>query len=330
MAGRTPEESFKLAFVQMRGDNDFYAFLMDWASYRHNDLCYRCRASKVAMDLMWTDCTEAAGYLRAMLTTQDFLDEHPNPSPVTELEGWELDRMVNDPMHGLNLGTDQHVVANVLFDEARESGRLRKDWNLVLEQRWHAFQRFCKRNKYQAALPMFTLANINKESNSSYPHLNQKAAKVRVLLRYLAHVMFHWSLDDESLYSKTRSLCLWAINTFHNLMELSDRLFTEPDAQQAVCAGRTFLLTYSHLSRMSVDGVCGHRQWHLIPKMHYFVHTLLDIQRTRRNPRFAACWGDEDYVGRIAKGTAQLHRATVSSRQAARYLDMLRVRWDLS
>jgi len=326
LAGPTAEESVKLAFAQMRGDNDFYAFLMGWNSYRHNDLCNRCRASKVDTDRIWTDFSDNAGYLATLLTTAEFLALQAENSPVTEIEGWTLDRTANDPMHGLNLGTDQHVCGNVLYDEARESGRPKKDWDLILEERWHAFQRFCRRHGYQASLPQFTLRNIGMDKSSGHPLMNAKAAKVRVLLRHLAHVTYHWSLDDESRYSKTRSLCLWAINTFHHCMESSGRVFSDDMARQAVCAGRTFLVTYSSLSRMSVDA--GRRQWHLVPKHHYFVHTLLDIELTKRNPKFGACWGDEDFVGRIARGTAQLHRSTMPERQADRYLDMLRIRWD--
>ena len=50
----TIQESVRLAFVQMRGDNDFLALAMAWTHYRHNGLCHRCGASKVDEHLAYT------------------------------------------------------------------------------------------------------------------------------------------------------------------------------------------------------------------------------------------------------------------------------------
>eukprot|EP00969_Alexandrium_andersonii_P142364 6294732-Alexandrium_andersonii.AAC.1 len=36
LAGETVSSSYKLVFAQMRGGNDFLAFLMSWNSFRHS------------------------------------------------------------------------------------------------------------------------------------------------------------------------------------------------------------------------------------------------------------------------------------------------------
>eukprot|EP00969_Alexandrium_andersonii_P335895 14845883-Alexandrium_andersonii.AAC.1 len=101
------------------------------------------------------------------------------------------------------------------------------------------------------SLPMFSLANINKDKSSKYPLLNAKAAKCRILLRYLAEVTYQWLATDPSEYSRTRATCVWAINTFHHCMESSDRDFSDQEAERAIMAGRIFLLTYARLAKMS-------------------------------------------------------------------------------
>ena len=54
LTGDSVQESHRLAFVQFRADEDFYAFVMCWSSYRHNSLCPRCPASKTEPGLLWT------------------------------------------------------------------------------------------------------------------------------------------------------------------------------------------------------------------------------------------------------------------------------------
>lgn len=44
------------------------------------------------------------------------------PRPPS-LPGFELDRICHDYMHGMNLGIDQHVAGNMLFDLAGRSAR---------------------------------------------------------------------------------------------------------------------------------------------------------------------------------------------------------------
>jgi hypothetical protein len=52
------------------------------------------------------------------------------------MPGWELERNTIDPMHGLNLGVTQHLLANCIWDWAVESAELKKDIPTYLERLW--------------------------------------------------------------------------------------------------------------------------------------------------------------------------------------------------
>jgi hypothetical protein len=107
-----------MAFSELRGDNDFLAFAYGWHSYRHNEICHRCFASAVAPEVIWTDMSDSAGWLSTLLTTEHYFENTPiaHRSPICSWPGWSLDSTVNDTMHGMNLGCDQHVAANCILD----------------------------------------------------------------------------------------------------------------------------------------------------------------------------------------------------------------------
>ena len=116
----------------------------------------------------------------------------------------------------------------------------------------------------------------------------------------------------------------WALSTFHDQLANFGRILTDEQRASIVDLGQLFLDCYQALARHAWD--VHLRQWHIVPKFHYFVHALLDIRSTGLNPRHASCYCDEDWVGQCARVSRRPHRATVARRSLERYLDRLRVR----
>ena len=133
------------------------------------------------------------------------------------------------------------------------------------------------------------------------------------------------SLQHPSAYNDMKATCVWACNDFHICMECNLRYFEGEWLQRALDSLQVYLETFAALTRMSI--AAGRNRWRLTPKMHYMRHTYLDIQRTHRNPAYYHCFTDEDFVGRVARSSATLHRTTAMHRVLERYLDMLLRRW---
>ena len=193
-------------------------------------------------------------------------------------------------------------------------------------QVWDIYKLWCRAKGQSTSIAVFTLATINKPRNTSdnYPMLHAKAANCKHLMPFIAELAINAAEEASTIYSRTRAACAWSIAAYHATLDGADRILTADETEKVCKLARDFLDTYQALSRMSIDE--HRRQWHIVKKHHYFVHSIIDIRRTRKNPRFFTCYADEDFVGRIAAVTRRLHRKTVANRCLARYLDRLRVR----
>ena len=54
----------------------------------------------------------------------------------------------------------------------------------------------------------------------------------------------------------------------------------------------------------------GIARWKFRPKFHYFEEMMIQMRRTRVNPRHLACWVDEGYLGHIKKIAIHTHANT--------------------
>jgi hypothetical protein len=53
---------------------------------------------------------------------------------LARIPGWHKSRVLADSMHGVNLGTAQHLCGNILYELACDYGQTRADRQRVLEQ----------------------------------------------------------------------------------------------------------------------------------------------------------------------------------------------------
>ena len=99
--------------------------------------------------------------------------------------GWELDRNINDVMHGSHLGVDAHVCGNLLHDEVTEACTLAKERNPFLGNLWAEFNDWCRANRVSTSHKKFSMSNITCPTAESYPLMAGKAANTRVVLAWL-------------------------------------------------------------------------------------------------------------------------------------------------
>ena len=111
------------------------------------------------------------------------------------------------------------------------------------------------------------------------------------------------------------AVCCWAIHTFGVLLDKAGMWLTDSEACRAVQLGRLYASTYLALAGAAI--VRSRPLYKVRPKQHQFVcEVVLKLHDgSRFNPRYASCFGDEDYVGRVC-GAAKLasHPSTMSKR----------------
>ena len=103
--------------------------------------------------------------------------------------------------------------------------------------------------------------------------------------------------------------CIWSLQTAIDKLDHSEIILNEEDSQYVCEYFQAFLLHWQGLFQTYSDmGVC---RWKLRPKHHYFEEMMLQVQRTRINPRHLSCWQDESFLGHIKKIAIHCHSSSV-------------------
>ena len=124
---------------------------------------------------------------------------------------------------------------------------------------------------------------------------------------------------------KLRATMLWSMYDFVFTLDRADVHLTADEASQCVALGNTFLLTYQALADNAVAAsTC---LWKVRPKLHYFGHLIIHIQRTKQNPRRYHLFTAEDFMGKVKKIGRMCHRRLCSKRVADRLLVFYLHRW---
>ena len=102
------------------------------------------------------------------------------------------------------------------------------------------------------------------------------------------------------------------LNRFYEILEESDRYFTEDAKMELAKIARLFLSIYSQLSHEALSAAPPVRAWKMIPKFHMFLH-LLEIQcASLGNPRFYWTYSDEDLMQIVKQIALSCHTANLA------------------
>ena len=133
-----------MAFCQIRGDMQFLKELfMFKPSYRHDNCCHRCVANKKVEAFSYMNwCLPFAQWLNNLYSHDDILASiGEGICAIMYVDGFHCSRVMQDALHGLNLGPAAHLVGGVL---AWQAGKHRQE---NLGALWNAFARWCEKTK---------------------------------------------------------------------------------------------------------------------------------------------------------------------------------------
>ena len=274
-AGQRIAGHYRLAFSEVRGDEEFMLFLFNWRSYRHDFLCHRCMAAKSLQAFAYTDLRlNQAVWLDTIVSHDDFVKNNTtNLCPLFQLRGFRVTRAMRDPMHGVNLGVAQHVAGNAMYMLARRSCSLVKDMDAWLEAFWHTHKNWCLTRTIGSTISQFSLANLNKKGNNAckYPLLHAKAANTHYLVAHLAEVTkSEASQAPHDAQLRDLAALLYFLADFFCILDSPDRYFSEILQNRFLedCIG--LLTMYTSLAQDSIQaGAPLGVMFHIVPKVHF-------------------------------------------------------------
>ena len=164
---------------------------------------------------------------------------------------------------------------------------------------WKHYKAWCRENAVAACGHRFSLIRFGKEAWNRAPELAScyKAFTVKQMIYWVhAYLMDTMPHSQHDLTRASYSMAKMQFN-----MDVSGPFFQEDIKADTVLMGRSFLLFYQ---RLAVQNTGFDRQnFKIIPKHHAFLHLILYVQRTARNPRkFGSDFADiSDWFVNIVK-----------------------------
>ena len=317
MMGHKIAGGYRMALCQIRGDMKFLKELFVFkSSYAHNNCCHRCVASKTIPRFSFMNVSlPFAEWLHNLYTHEDILAKIGDRiSALCEVDGFHFSRVMQDALHGINLGPAAHLAGGVLEQLA---GRNRAGNLLAL---WNLFSEWCSHNKLACPVPPFTAGMINmatkKTSSPKCPEWKCKAWNCRLVVSWLAFYTLEL-VGGVKPELRMFNTALSSLSRFFSSMEKNGRFLSREEAEVMKKDGFTFLGAYIACHKWAQEKKLPH--FPMKPKFHAFTHMVYDLDNLE-NPQYAHCFGDEDYMGVIARISKGCHRQTQPTRAMQRLL----------
>ena len=102
---------WRMLWCQLRGDMKLFLEAFRWNSYSHDLCCHKCLASKTNAAVLYSDVRPDAGWRDTLISTEDYVQNVHGlfKSAVCDWLGFDISRILQDPMHGLNLGCAEYL-----------------------------------------------------------------------------------------------------------------------------------------------------------------------------------------------------------------------------
>ena len=133
------------------------------------------------------------------------------------------------------------------------------------------------------------------------------------------------ALPNKTEEQELRATMLWSMHEFIIGLDHADTHLVEAETGRFVAMGRVFLLTYQKLADNARRD--SKAFWKVRPKLHYYAHLLIHIERTRQNPRRYHLFTAEDFMGRCKVIGRVCHRRRCCKRIVDRLLVFYLHRW---
>jgi hypothetical protein len=246
----------------------------------------------------------------------------PDPKPcLAQFPGMHKSLILGDLLHILYLGVGQDFCASVLCLLA-ESALLPLGKEEALGTLYRHFEGWCLSHGYRPFLSELTPQKIGWAAKN-FPELPGKGADCKWMIAFLGHYMPTLGCTQVGDELAVAEVASWALASWVALLDAQPMWLCDEAARTCGAFGDVFCRCYELLAHWANSG--GRCHFKFRPKMHEFVHVLDRIknQRSRLNPRFAQCFLDEDFIGRMAQLSRMPHQTQIGLRVVQRYLIML-------
>ena len=136
--------------------------------------------------------------------------------------------------------------------------------------------------------------------------LSGKAAATRKLSSFCLHLAERF--NDGSAHDRERLGAAWGLHEYNTLVATCGDFLDDLEVERIIHSVHTCLACFYWL-RVEAVGLGFLRRWKPKPKNHQWVHLVEDfVAPTKRNPRGAWCYCDEDFVGRMKVLMVKSHR----------------------
>ena len=333
---------FRAAVVGCKGDAEYHveagAFerhyarvgtAHDWA------MCPYCWAGLPG--LSFTDMSDSPPWTRTIDASVPWdADAEPALLQVPFSGSWGQARFFRrDMFHTLKYGICRDLVAGVLFlladmkyFDSMDAGNESRSIDARLERGFSLFKLWCFAESRNTSLKHFTPQSLHRKKAHQFPWLGGKGSDAILCMMFLAHFVSVCLRDlrDEShvtLLRAVRETLTGGLN-FVGIMHSHDLFLNPTCAAYMHSSGLTLLRGYVFLAHTAMSQSL--RLFSLRPKLHYFAHTLWELQGQLESndphimsPSIFNCESNEDLVGKIARLSRRVSPRMCSQRVLDRY-----------
>jgi hypothetical protein len=331
LAGQALAGDWGAAFVAHLGDLKERVKLHRLSrNYQCNFMCEKCVAHRYNAFANGYDFGPNAVWRQLEVSHETYLLSTPehSRSPFCRLRSWTIHRNRPDLLHGVWLGIAKDVCGQFMFDIVTMYMSDDMSANLVMIHR--QMLEWYREQGMHCGVPVFRQTTLSWKDQDDIPVLEakMKGAHSKLVFLYLSwlSVMIVNSGVDTSPYAVLRATMLCSLSDVIKVFDHSGRFMTQAEADRVLLHGNLFLVSYQ---RLAAEALMNHQfAYKLRPKMHDFAHLLIEVGRTRENPRQRDLFDAEDYIGKIKGLAAACHKRRVDLSVCHRLILFLTHRWD--
>ena len=237
--------------------------------------------------------------------------------------GLRLDNVLIDILHTVDQGLGSNVIGNIVWYFAVIMGVFGAGtYAQKIQACGEDMKLWYKKRKLSSRLQgKLTLERIR--TSGSWPKLKAKAAATRHLAHYALDLCVRFgqvnSLDAFTALhdSLAQGVCQHLVE-FYVILNEESMFLSRLARERLVTIGNELTAMYSKLARISFDR--GLKLWKVTPKMHLFLHLVLEQAWAFGNPRFWWTYGDEDLVGTMIGIADSVHTSTIAISVMSKWL----------
>ena len=317
---------------------------------KNKGCCHECLAGLDTLD--FEDCTPQASWIGTIGLEPPW--KPTRVSALTQIPSQSLcpEKFYRkDPFHIFKQSLGGYFIASTLVVTACDLGLFTEPGQStavanVLDQAYEDFYyyvRFEWKGKNINHLKSFTKEILHFPRVDSFPSARFKGSDCMMLVRWLRHLCLNGKVDpdlvmrpgvsltqqdgkpfESQLFTQILKASTGAVQFFH-ILHTEGLWLTPAMARQAADSCQDFCTAYCALARTCYD--CKWMRFRLEPCLHHFVHFAVELRQLLDagvpyiySPAADLCEADEDFVGKISRGTRVVHMQSMTQRTIDRYL----------